>query len=273
MTAENIDIKTSFELPNDNDWNYLENKSINDIRIDISDFKDYKDRFLLYPRLEDCILGFNNKVGSLSVTYVLCRHYYDLGIPDEPWYISPSKDGEQSVEYLPYFTSEHYPRLFWFNHFSSSLYVEVFSIWDSFIEIVNIFYDINSRADLRQRKAIIEWLKANKEDVYKIFSELKNNPIYKKANDYRTKFVHGIGPSDISDRYSYKKDIETKMLDIDGTLSERKAVYKKVSHANVMPVGIGKYVPVREVLEAFDQFVELTALKIKELINLMINEN
>ena len=60
---------------------------------------------------------------------------------------------------------------------------------------------------------------------------------------------------------------------MNATLADEKAVYKKVSHANVMSVGIGEYVPVREVLEAFDQFVELTALKIKELINLMINEN
>lgn len=264
-----VDISSSFELPSEDDWNYLDS-NINDIRIDISKFDSYKDYNFLYPRLNECVFGFNNKVGSLCITYVLCRHYYDLGIPDEPWYVSPSLDGKKSIQYTPYFKPEHYMRRFWFNHFAESLYVTVFSIWDSIIELLNIFYDINAKADLRQRREVLKWLKENQNEIFMIFDDLKNNSTYKRSSEYRTRFVHGIAPSEISDQYIYKKDTETQILDSKASLVAGKAVFKTVKHANVMSVGAGDYTPVKEVIETFEEFAKLTATVKDQLIELMI---
>ena len=50
---------------------------------------------LSHPRLYELVEEHNNKVGLLVISYTLCKHYYDQGIPDEPWYISPGKMGNQ----------------------------------------------------------------------------------------------------------------------------------------------------------------------------------
>ena len=67
--------------------------------IDKRVFAKFSDRIMMYPILMEEIDELNNKVGSVKVSYALCRHYYDKGIPDKPYYISPGKDG-QSVQYL-----------------------------------------------------------------------------------------------------------------------------------------------------------------------------
>lgn len=85
--------------------------------IDKRVFAKFSDRIMMYPILMEEIDELNNKVGSVKVSYALCRHYYDKGIPDKPYYISPGKDG-QSVQYFPNFKNKHWMRLYWFNHFA-----------------------------------------------------------------------------------------------------------------------------------------------------------
>lgn len=201
----------------------------------------------------------------------MCRHYYDLGIPDEPWYVSPSLDGKKSVQYMPNFKPEHHMRLFWFNHFAANLYVTAFGVWDSIIEMLNIFYDINEKPDLRQRSEVLKWLKKNKNDIFIVFDGLKDNPIYTKANEYRTQFVHGIAPSEISNQNTYKKDTEAKIIDSEESIKTGKVVYKTVKHATVMSVGVGQYTKVKDVLEIFEEFAKLTASKKDEILNLLTN--
>lgn len=272
MADMSIKVEGSFEIPTEADWNHLENNNIKAIRIDIERFSAYKNAFLLYPRISECVFGFNNRVGSMSITYVLCRHYYDLGIPDEPWYISPSLDGKKSVQYMPNFQPEHYMRQFWFNHFAANLYITAFGVWDSIIELINIFFDINAKADLRQRSEVIKWLKANQPQIAALLNNIKDDPIYIKANDYRTQFVHGISPSDISNQHPYKKDVETQIVDYEASLAAGKAVYKTVQHATVMSVGVGQYTPVKEVLETFDEFTKFTASEKDKIISLMTHD-
>lgn len=270
MVDMSIRVENSFEIPNKADWKYLESRNINAIRIDIEQFSVYKNALLLYPRISECIFGINNKVGSLCITYVLCRHYYDIGIPDEPWYVSPSLDGKKSIQYMPNFQPEHYMRRFWFNHFAANLYVTAFSIWDSIVELLNIFYDINAKSDLRQREEVIKCLKAKNPQIADLLTKLKDDPIYKQANDYRNKFVHGLSPSDISEQIDYKKDVETQIIDSEASIATGKAVYEEIQHATVMSLGVGHYTPVREVIETFDQFALLTASKKDQVIEQMV---
>ena len=113
-----IDVGSSFELLSSEEWEqYLSVTLFDKMLIEMEKFLSYQDRIFLYPRLEEAIKGHNNKVGDLKITYALCRHYFDKGIPDEPWYISPGKEG-QSVQYVPNFEEEHWMRRYWFNHFA-----------------------------------------------------------------------------------------------------------------------------------------------------------
>lgn len=125
-----VEFESSFELLTQEEWNqYLGEEKIDSIMIDKSIFDKFSDRIMMHPILMEEISALNNKVGSIKVSYALCRHYYDKGIPDNPYYISPGKEG-QSVQYFPNFESEHWMRLYWFNHFADAAYMKLFSVWD-----------------------------------------------------------------------------------------------------------------------------------------------
>ena len=199
----------------------------------------------------------------------ICLDEYDI-LNDTDTFIALDDYIDQ---YMPNFKPEHHMRLFWFNHFAANLYVTAFGVWDSIIEMLNIFYDINAKPDLRQRNEVLKWLKTNKNDVFVVFDGLKDNPIYIKANGYRTQFVHGIAPSEISNQNTYKKDTEAKIVDSEESIRTGKAVYKTVKHATVMSVGVGQYTKVKDVLEIFEEFAKLTASKKDEILNLLTNNS
>ena len=104
-----------------------------------------------------------------------------------------------------------------------------------------------------------------------MFDGLKDNSIYTTANEYRTQFVHGIAPSEISNQNTYKKDAESKIIDSEYAIKTGKEVYKTVKHATVMSVGVGQYTKVKDVLEIFEEFAKLTASKKDEILNLLTN--
>lgn len=141
MKGENymkVDFENSFELLSQEEWNqYLSEEKIDSIMVDKGVFAKFSDKIMMYPILMEEIDELNNKVGSIKVSYALCRHYYDKGIPDKPYYISPGKDG-QSVQYFPNFKNEHWMRLYWFNHFADAAYMKLFSVWDTLDEAVKI---------------------------------------------------------------------------------------------------------------------------------------
>ena len=144
-----VDFENSFELLSQEEWNeYLGEEKIDSIMVDKETFAKFSDRIMMYPILMEEIDELNNKVGSVKVSYALCKHYYDKGIPDKPYYISPGKDG-QSVQYFPNFENEHWMRLYWFNHFADATYMKLFSVWDSVTEILDMNIDKNMRFKFR----------------------------------------------------------------------------------------------------------------------------
>ncbi|WP_347297575.1 Cthe_2314 family HEPN domain-containing protein [Dolosigranulum savutiense] len=264
----NIEIGSAFELLSDEEWNnYLSTTIFEDMLISINLFEKYRKRIFLYPRLSEIINGHNNKIKDLKITYALCRHYYDKGIPDDPWYISPGSNGE-SVQYFPQFEKEHQMRRYWFNHFSESLYLKFFSVWDGVIEILNIFFNINeSTQDYRFKKNVMNQLKSKKVEMHKYLISILQDDVYIKANSFRTDFVHGFAPSTVTNKYVLDNtEKEMELLECKNGMVKivKKNVKTKLSH------GVGEYTFVREVMENIDSFAKYSGDRISEIIQLMI---
>ena len=108
----NVRIEESFELLSQQEWddflavNYFDNMIIDGSKFGIID--DFIGS-IGKPKLPEIIQQHNNKIGDCKITYCFCRHYYDRGIPDDPWYSSPGENGE-SIQYFPYFKKEHWMR-------------------------------------------------------------------------------------------------------------------------------------------------------------------
>lgn len=268
MKSFEVEINGSFELLTEEEWNrYLGTTLFDKIKIDLNKFESYKDRLFLYPLLEQSIKAQNNKVESMMITYALCRHYFDKGIPDDPWYKSPGDDGE-SIQYMPNFKEEHWMRRYWFNHFAESMYLKLFSIWDSITELLDIFYELHVEHNTGFKFKVIKRLKQNKPDVVNF---LENNvfkaPLYIQASNFRNNFTHGIAPSEISNEFILKKDelVDIKKWDADG-----KTIITEKKKATVLSCRAGDYTNVKTVKDNIEDFAVFSGDKITDLINLIL---
>lgn len=264
----NVEIGSSFELLSAKEWNdYLSVNIFDKMLIDIDKFAPCKNCIFLYPRLEEAIEGHNNKVGDLRITYALCRHYFDKGIPDEPWYISPGREG-QSVQYMPNFGEEHWMRRYWFNHFAENLYLKFFSVWDDFVEILNIFFGIDEVIqDYRFRIRVMEKLKDINLEVYTYMSDILKKDIYKEANKYRTSFVHGYAPSSVTNGYLLEKD---KKVSVPEYKDGRIEFIEKKAKAT-LSCRVGDYTTVKTVMNNIDAFADFSGECITELVGKIIS--
>ncbi|MBK0347253.1 hypothetical protein JDW15_01210 [Aerococcaceae bacterium zg-ZJ1578] len=265
-----VEIDQSFELLTNNEWNqYLSITIFENMLISIDLFEKYKNQMFHYPILEEMIKAHNNKIGELKITYALCRHYYDKGIPDEPWYISPGSNGE-SVQYFPRFEEEHWMRRYWFNHFSESLYLKIFSAWDSVVGIINVFYEINeSMADYRFRSKVMKKLKSEDLKMYDYLSSILEDDVYVTANSFRTDFVHSFAPSTVTNVFSLdntKKEMEFPEY--------HHGVIKmvKIEVEKQLTFGVGNYTYVRDVMENIELFAKYSGDKINAIIQLMTRD-
>lgn len=266
MADRSIDIGSSFELLSQEEWDkYLSTALFDGMCINAECFKKYEQQIFMYLPLGEAIHGHNNKVDDLRITYALCKHYFDKGIPDDPWYISPGKDG-CSIQYMPNFKNEHWMRRYWFNHYSENLYLKYFSLWDGIIGLLNIFYEINeSLQDYRFRSKVMGELKKKQKPVFDFLSAILDDPIYKEANQYRTSFVHGIAPSVVSDGYVLEKDKLTETVEmVNGTPQKR-----QVRSQLVLSCRAGNYTYIGTVMNNAESFATFTGQKIQELIKLI----
>lgn len=263
-----VRIENSFELLTQDEWDeYLSTSLFDSMRLDPTGFNVTGDVLhdLSYPRLFELIEEHNNKVGSLVITYALCRHYFDRGIPDEPWFASPGSNGE-SIQYMPLFKEEHWMRRYWFNYFSDTFYLKIFSVWDSVIDIINDFYDLDYPSDLRLRSAVLKWLKRNQPSIHTVFDAMLSDDRYSDAQKYRTLAAHGTSPSSVTNTVSRQKNVMTEVpiTDENGMM-----VMKPIKAALVVSVSAGEYTNVEKIVGNMQDYTTYSGQKMQEIMNLM----
>lgn len=275
MASFEAEIEGSFEILTDEEWDrYLGTTLFDKVKIDLNKFDSYKEMIFLYPLLEQSIKAQNNKVGSMMITYALCRHYYDKGIPDDPWYKSPGDNGE-SIQYMPEFKEEHWMRRYWFNHFAESMYLKFFSVWDCITELLDIFYGLHIEHNTGFKFNLLKWLKKNKPDIAEFLEDnVFKAPLYIQANDYRNDFTHGIAPSEISNEFILKKGelVDIIKRDADGKpiLDDQHRPIIEKKKATVLSYRAGDYTNVKTIMDNIDNFAVFTGEKITGLINLIL---
>lgn len=133
-------------------------------------------------------IHLKNRMYQVRLSWVILNHLFDQGIPDDEWWISPSKDGESSVEYFPHFKEEHYLIKAQFDYFSDIFYYKIFSAWDTLGHILNNMYGLNiKRADFY--KAVQE-LKNVRPDLYSNLNELIKSEDFEKMRGFRHSITH-----------------------------------------------------------------------------------
>lgn len=262
----NVRIEESFELLSQQEWddflavNYFDNMIIDGSKFGIID--DFIGS-IGKPKLPEIIQQHNNKIGDCKITYCFCRHYYDRGIPDDPWYSSPGENGE-SIQYFPYFKKEHWMRKYWFTYFSDTYYLKMSAVWDSVIEIINEYYGYAFVQDLRFRNNVFKKLKIDNLALLDVFDKIQSDQLYMDAQKYRTAAA-GTSAGEITNTVSTKHDVMTQVTEVkDGKLS-----YKTVKAKTVVAVSAGEYTNAGTIMTNMEEYAKFSGTKLKEIVKFM----
>ena len=269
-----MNIWTSFEIPTFEDQlNLPQKEAIQQLRIEDSELGLSADEFCLdHPKLKEMIREYNNKVGTLMMTYTLVYHYFNKGIPDDKWYQSPGTNG-QSVQYMPDFKEEHWGRSIWFGYFANVFYLTISSIWDSVLEIINHYYDYDFPSDLRLRSTVLKKIKNDHPDVHAIFVEVQSSPIYEIAQEYRTAAAHGTTPNSVTNTICVERgeampfpqydENGNPILDNEGKQVVQQRKYRKIEFR------IGSYTRTNDIFKNMQDYAVFSADKIHEILSKM----
>jgi hypothetical protein len=259
-----ISIPESFEKPTQEEWDtLLGTKLFNDLRIDEEllparldihlDVKNYN--------LIQLIKAYNNRVGSLNITYVLCKHYYDKGMPEQ----HEGKDGW----YYTNFTKEHMIRRYWFCYYADAFYVQIFSIWDMLLNIINQYYDLGIKIKSGFADDIKKGVKKENVKLWNVVEGIYNSELQNKAYGYRIKSAHGLSLGEVSSKLvvtvrdtiispSGKELLEGEECD-----GKRKA--KKYSYSIEE-----EYVEPKEVMDNIDSYTKSLGRRIQKILRMMV---
>ncbi|WP_235822191.1 Cthe_2314 family HEPN domain-containing protein [Gottfriedia luciferensis] len=144
------------------------------------------------------------------------KSYYDSGIPDEEWYISPGEKG-QSVQYFPHFEEEHFGNLYWFSFYMESFYTRFEGLIDTVYHVINIKYKFDFEPALGFRKKVLKGLKVVDKDLFDYLDALPDNIVFQKVKDFRNNIVHNYRPNQIDSGY-------TKVKKTDGSQNIRMSI-------------------------------------------------
>jgi len=262
-------IDNTFELLSQEEWDkYLDSHLFKKMYIDPNSFsvaQDFMSEIVFERQIRNYIRQHNNKVGTLNVSYALCRHYFDKGIPDDPWFISPGEHGE-SVQYMPKFKPKDWLIRYWFSYFSEAVYFKLFSIWDSVVGLLNEFYQMGHEEDIRFRSKVMKTLKSQRYDIAQYMEDILEEPIYKEANMYRTRIIHGATPNDVSSGLRISRNIETEVYDFN---NDGKITKKKVKASIQITDSLGEYTNTRTIMENIEKFSIFSGERISKIVDMI----
>lgn len=207
-------ITDAFEIPTDEEWDrYLSTNIFDKMMIDSNIIKcsDDMNSKMVFTKILSVIQAHNNKVESIKISYALARHYFDKGIPDDEWFVSPGINGS-SVQYMPHFNDEHYLIRYWYCFFMEDLYSKVQSMGDTLYLFINEFYEFGIEEGLGFVKKVLNKLKTTNPSLYDFLNNSHKDENYIKASNFRNNIIHGISPNEIKDEIVIQRNVETDIM-------------------------------------------------------------
>lgn len=264
-----VRVENSFEALSQEEWDkYLTMDLFNDMYIKETPLSSLGDLIKNFDtiKLQEFIRAYNNKVGMLKITYALCRHYFDKGIPDEQWYISPGKNGK-STENFPEFTEEHWMRKYWFNYFADVFYLKMSALWDSVYEIIDEFYQYGIKRCIDFKTKVLKKIKIDNPNLHMLLKEICKNELYKDGQKYRAAAAHGTSIGEITDTV---KESQNVLVEIPKDVNDDgKVIMEKVKAHKTITLGVGNYVTTSTIMKHIEKYSKYSGEKIQEIINIL----
>lgn len=117
--------------------------------------------------------------------------YYNKGIPDDPYYISPGRKG-QSVEYFPKFREHHFITKDYFDFYADFYFFKTLSIFDSILQIINEYYNLGITVDKVTFKKVKEKLGNVDQNKAEVLKAIYDDPRFQDGKKLRDSITHRL---------------------------------------------------------------------------------
>jgi len=191
------------ECPSEQDWDDIFGNSLFPDILKLVDNvkrsgKTYRDGFEFMRGIEtrEYYFQLRHRIADTAISYVFVVYFYNKGIPDKRWSISPGRGGS-SVTYFPDFEDLHYEIKKWFDYYSDVFYYKLFSA----IDIVG--HILNNKQNLKIKKSKVSFSKSLKklqginDELLTTLNTIKQNQDFKTANNIRNDITHNYLPSSV----------------------------------------------------------------------------
>jgi hypothetical protein len=193
----------ALEFPTKSDWKRIYNSSPFQglfsllAQLENSEFGEGKKTqdFCAGIELQRYLYEVWQRLRDVARSYILMMYYYEKGIPDKRWYVSPSKD-EHSIRYYPDFTERHFQIKGWFDFYSDTFYYKLFSAWDLVGHMINVAYGLGiKKRDVYFSAAVDALGKKGDEPLHKCLNKLQQSKRFKRAKNIRKDITHNYLPN------------------------------------------------------------------------------
>lgn len=181
------------------------------------------DVFFQKIELEMWVHHLQNRIHDVWKSYVFLAYYFEMGIPDDEWFISPGKQGE-SVQYYPHFEKKHFQIKSEFDYYVDTFYYKIFSAWDTIGHLLNILYGLKMKKP--SLLAAIDKLKSANSCLYGELRAITRDSDFKRAKELRNDITHNYPPSTIDS--GIKRESEHKISFGVGSYTPSKDFYENI---------------------------------------------
>lgn len=152
----------------------------------------------------------NNKLLSLDRNFGYAMFYYQKGIPDDEWFVSPGKQG-QSVQYYPHFEDKHYSNHFNFTYFVDVFFLQSITVYETIGHLLFSYFDFkvnenNPQDQISFNNAIFKLKNINR-SLYKDLNSVKYSKNFQLGVRMRNDIAHNHPPHQIDSGISKAKGI------------------------------------------------------------------
>lgn len=192
--------------------------------------------FIWWPSLHDWCQHLRARIDHTRKSYVFARFNFDLGIPDDPWFVSPGRDG-RGTEFFPNFEEKHFWHKMQFDFYGDVFYYKWFSAFDTLGQILNLIY--NLKLSLPTFASAVARLETVDPSLFAdLQSEVTKQQSFKTAKQFRNDMTHNYLPGRSGG------SVECATTDNGTSVS----------------LGIGQYVPTKLIMANMVECFELLAV-------------
>ncbi|MBN1292921.1 MAG: hypothetical protein JXB48_13855 [Candidatus Latescibacteria bacterium] len=133
-----------------------------------------------------------SKWNDVAKAYAMMMFYYNQGIPDEPYFISPGRNG-QSVEYFPNFSHEHFVIKDYFDFYADIYFLKLFSaIDDGLWQLLNVYFSLDIDVCEVTWKNVCSKIANIDSIILDSLKEIYNDDRYRIGKEMRNSITHRL---------------------------------------------------------------------------------